>query len=126
MAPGEYTVILKWKNMLMSKQSIVVQSNKVTPGLNFTLKEISGYISGRIISKSNNEPIENAIIIASSKLSGNYAISDKKGNYKIYGLSPGTYELMVSAQKFENNSKSKLLLENEHVLENIDFYLTNR
>jgi len=123
-ASGNYTIVLKWRGLLISKQSIDIKGGKETSDIDFILKEAVGFISGRIVSKSNNEPIENAMIIASSESSGNYAISDKNGNYKISGLPPGTYEIFVNALNYETDSKSKLLLENDKVLENIDFNLT--
>lgn len=123
-ASGDYTVALKWKSMIITKQAIHIKTGKATSGVDFILKEAAGSISGRIISKNNKEPIENAMIIASSKNSGNYAFSDKNGNYKLAGLSVGTYGIIVSSLKYETNSKSDLQLENDKVLENIDFNLS--
>jgi len=123
---GIYTIVLKWKSMLISKDSINVIAGRETSEINIILKKATGYISGSIISKGNNEPIENALIIASSENSGNYAISNEYGNYKISGLSPGTYELFVNALNYETANKSKLLLEKDKVLENIDFDLTKQ
>ncbi len=123
-ASGNYTIVLKWKSMLLSKQSIDIKAGKETSNIDFVLKEATGSISGRITSGINNEPIENAMIIASSESSRNYAISDTNGEYKIYGLASDIYLVIANALTHKTDCKSGLLLENNENMGNVDFNLT--
>lgn len=123
---GIYTIILKKGSILLYGNSINVIAGKETSRIDIALKEATGCISGRITSESNNKPIENAMIIASSRNSGNHAFSDSNGNYEIFQLSQGTYEMFVNALSFESACKSELQIINNDSLKNVDFNLQQK
>ena len=114
-ASGFYAIIVKWKGTLFMKNSIQVSSGENTGTIDFVLKEEKGSISGTIISEIDQTPIANALVTASSENSANYATSDKNGQYKIIGLKPGIYGILVSKIKCAIGKRDNLILDDENL-----------
>ena len=97
--PGEnYLFCEKEGYVRADKNRIVVEENKETGGINFTLM-IGGGISG-IIFDSENKPLKNVYISTEGKTYKSTK-TDEKGKFIVKGLLPGIYKIYTYTQGYE-------------------------
>ena len=98
--PGSYTVTVSAaKHINQSKTATVTPST--TTALDFTLAPLNGTISGTVTESSTGDPVSGANVTAN----GVSVSTDTDGSYSIE-LAPGTYNVTVSADGYEGDSKS--------------------
>jgi len=97
--PGEVYLFCKKEGYIEGRHRIVVEENKETGGINFTLT-IGGGISG-VILDSENKPLKNVYISTEGEM---YASTktDEKGKFIVKGLLPGIYRIDAYTQGYES------------------------
>ncbi|HOK56925.1 MAG TPA: carboxypeptidase regulatory-like domain-containing protein, partial [bacterium] len=97
--PGKiYLYCEKEEYIRAEKQNIIVEENKETGGINFTL-QIGGSISGEILD-DENKSIKNSSVYTEGNMY-KWTRTDEKGHFIIKGLLPGIYKISVYAQGYE-------------------------
>jgi protocatechuate 3,4-dioxygenase beta subunit len=106
------TQTLKWKDA----DSVLVSASGIVTGINFNVTALSdsgaATVNGHIKDNSGS-PLEGAFVYA---VNGNqeiysFGISDKKGNYTISGLIPGSYSVTSQLYGYNNSQSSTVSLD---------------
>ena len=88
----------------------------------FAQKQFNGVVSGTIVEKESNKPIEFAQVVIrmepdTSKITG--TATDAKGKFKFENLSKGNYSIIYSFIGFEKKKSSKFLVDEQHIVINL-------
>jgi len=100
---GTYTVYVQADGYVSdSETSACVTAGQTTSGKDFSLGTSGGSISGTVYESDGETPIEGAMVQCSCEgKSWRYALSDGNGDYSLTLLQAGSYRLMASAEGYD-------------------------
>lgn len=107
------------------QKGIEIVGGTETKNIDFVLKKDASNLSikGRVLSQTLNEPIENVVILIRGPESLAKVDTDANGVFKIYGLPPGIYDVMIAEFGYEFFSKEGLELKQGEIPLKIEFIL---
>jgi len=103
--PGRYNVAAKARGYTASRypQPVPVRADGMTDGVDFGLakrRSDRGSISGRVVNRRTNEPIQGATLVAVDGGVRYKAKTDGRGRYLLRGLKPGRYKVIAGARSY--------------------------
>ncbi|MED4051937.1 carboxypeptidase regulatory-like domain-containing protein [Priestia megaterium] len=113
LAPGTYTVFATAPNFQTNFASVNVPPGS-QPNIQISLTPSPGYINGQVVNVITGDPVGGATIsiVNQNNVQLKTVLTDSQGNYSIEGLSPGSYNIVVSATDFQSTIIGAIVLAN--------------
>ena len=105
--PGSHYIGAECSGYVKDYKSCVVEEEKETQGINFTLS-FGGSIKGTVIDFDTKKPVKDARVECSGAIYSS-SKTDEKGNFFIDGLPQGNYNLYVYRQGYEFTQIGKII-----------------
>lgn len=95
---------------LKYKGGIKIVGGQETKNVNIVvLKDASNLsMKGRVLAEGSNTPVANIVILITGKESLAQVATDANGSFEVYGLPPGSYDVMIAPVKYEFYTKKGL------------------
>ncbi|MBS0647054.1 MAG: carboxypeptidase regulatory-like domain-containing protein [Verrucomicrobia bacterium] len=116
LAPNSYVIQTNIAHYQMGSSNFVIISDQ-TATINLSLVPHPGQIRGQITDSLTNQPIIGAsVIFLQNNKPISSGITDEKGSYSISNLTPGIYQVQVSAAHYQVGSTNTTVISDETVV----------
>lgn len=122
-ASGNYSLMVSCNGISFSNSYITVQSGKQSFVPSYSFNQSRNTITGKVLSASTGLPLPDVLIIARSNKFSAYVSTNSSGEYFLYGMNNGNYEMTSLQSGYGSSSISQKVVLNNTDKRNVNFYL---